>query len=90
MRNDTMKVYQGGDGERPDIPPVLLKRENVCALALMGGRTINIPDVANCHEYDLTGPARYDAMTGYHTQSMIAVPMQNRQRCRGEDMSIPR
>ena len=37
MRNDTMKVYQGGDGERPDIPPVLLKRENVCALALMGG-----------------------------------------------------
>ena len=85
MRNDTMKVYQGGDGERPDIPPVLLNRENVCALALIEGRTINIPDVANCHEYDLTGPARYDAMTGYHTQSMIAVPMQNR---RGEKLGV--
>lgn len=85
MRNHTIRVYQGGDGERPDIPPVPLSCENVCALALMEGRTINIPDVENCHEYDLTGPARYDAMTGYRTQSMIAVPMQNR---KGEKIGV--
>ena len=85
MRNDTLKVYEGGDGERPDIPPVQLSSENVCALALIEGRTINIPDVRNCHEYDLTGPTRYDAMTGYHTQSMLAVPMQNR---RGEKIGV--
>ena len=85
MRNDTLKVYQGGDGQRPDIPPVQLSSENVCALALIEGRTINIPDVRNCHEYDLTGPTRYDAMTGYHTQSMLAVPMQNR---RGEKIGV--
>ena len=54
MRNDTMKVYQGGDGERPDIPPVLLKRENVCALALMEGRTINISLFRRYLEYYLS------------------------------------
>lgn len=85
MRNNTMKVYQGGDGKRPDIPPVTLSRENVCALALMEGRTINIPDVRKCREYDLTGPVRYDAVTGYHTQSMLAVPMQNR---KGEKLGV--
>ena len=85
MRNHTLKTYQGGDGERPDILPVPLSCENVCALALMEGRTIHIPDVKNCLEYDLTGPARYDAMTGYHTQSMLAVPMQNR---KGEKLGV--
>lgn len=85
MRNQTMEVYSGGDGGILDIPPVPLSRENVCALALMDGRTVNIPDVKDCHEYDLTGPARYDAMTGYHTQSMLAVPMQNRQ---GEKLGV--
>ena len=85
MHNKTMGVCRGGDGRRPDIPPVALSRENVCALSLMEGRTINIPDVRKCHEYDLTGPVRYDAMTGYHTQSMLAVPMQNR---KGEKIGV--
>lgn len=85
MRNDTLKTYQGGDGKRPDIPPVSLSCENVCALALMENKTINIIDVTDCDEYDLTGPARYDAITGYHTQSMLAVPMQNR---KGEKIGV--
>lgn len=79
MRNNTMHTYSGGDGSDCGLPPVALNRESVCALALLEDKTIRVEDVWHCQEYDLTGPMRYDAMTGYHTQSMIVVPMRNRE-----------
>lgn len=79
MRNNTMNTYSGGDGSECGLPPVALNRESVCALALLDDETIRIEDVWNCQKYDLAGPMRYDAMTGYHTQSMIVVPMRNRE-----------
>ena len=79
MRNNTMNTYTGGDGSDCGLPPVQLNRESVCALALLDDKTIRVEDVWHCSEYDLTGPMRYDAMTGYHTQSMIVVPMRNRE-----------
>ncbi len=85
MRNDTMKAYSGGDGSAPDLPPVPLRRENVCALAFLENRTIRIKDVYTSKEADFSGPVRYDAITGYHTQSMLVVPMRNRE---GEKIGI--
>lgn len=85
MRNDTLKTYLGGDGIEPGLPPVLLSRENVCALALIEERTISIRDVKHCKDYDFSGPLRYDAITGYHTCSMLVVPMQNRE---GENIGV--
>lgn len=78
MRNDTLKTYSGGDGTLPDLPPVPMRPENVCAQALLEGRTIHVADVTYSPDYDFSGPARYDAMTGYHTRSMLAVPMRSR------------
>lgn len=85
MRNHTMQVYSGGDGKDPDMIPVPLKRENMCAMALLEGRTISVDDVKKNREYDFSGPIRYDALTGYHTQSMLAVPMRNRE---GEKLGV--
>lgn len=85
MRNDTMKTYQGGDGKDPGLPPVKLTRESVCALAILEDKTICIDDVRHCDEYDLSGPIRYDAMTGYYTCSMLVVPMKNRE---GEQIGV--
>lgn len=79
MRNDTLKTYAGGNGQKPDLPPVPLHRGNVCAMALLEDRTICIEDVKNNKEYDFSGPIRYDAMTGYNTRSMLVVPMRNRE-----------
>ncbi len=79
MRNNTMNTYSGGDGSDCGLPPVALNRESVCALSLLDDETIRIEDVWHCQKYDLTGPMRYDAITGYHTQSMIVVPMRNRE-----------
>ncbi|MEY8337735.1 HD domain-containing phosphohydrolase [Lachnospiraceae bacterium 62-35] len=85
MRNNTMKTYTGGDGGETNLPPVELERENVCALALIEGRTISIENVRNCKDYDFSGPIRYDEITGYHTESMLVVPMRNRQ---GEKIGV--
>lgn len=79
MRNDTLHTYSGGDGAGCGLPPVPLTRESVCALAVLDDKVLRIDDVYHCAEYDLTGPMRYDAMTGYHTQSMAVVPMRNRE-----------
>lgn len=78
MRNDVLHTYSGGDGKDPDLPPVPLTRENVCTFAFLENRTINIEDVYTCQEYDFSGPMHYDAITGYHTQSMLVVPMNSR------------
>ena len=85
MRNDTLNTYSGGHGPAPNLPPVPLSRENVCALALIENRVIRIQDVKNCREYDFSGPARYDAMTGYNTRSMLVAPMRNRE---GEQIGV--
>ena len=78
MRNDTLNTCSGGDGVLPDLPPVSMTPENVCARALLEGRTIHVADVTESPDYDFSGSARYDAMTGYRTRSMLAVPMRNR------------
>lgn len=85
MRNDTLNTYSGGDGTLPDLPPVPLTPENVCARALLESRTIHVADVTNSPDYDFSGSARYDAMTGYHTRSMLAVPMRSRS---GENLGV--
>lgn len=85
MRNRTLHTYDGRNGRDPDLPPVPLRRENVCALSLLEDRTICIDDVYHCTDYDFSGPIRYDNITGYHTQSMLVVPMRNRE---GEKLGV--
>ena len=38
---------------------------------------INIPRVYVNDAYDFSGPKKYDAITGYHTQTMMVVPMED-------------
>lgn len=85
MHTNSLGTHAGGDGKDPDLPPVPLSRENVCAFSLLENRTVRIEDVHASEEYDFSGPVRYDAMTGYHTQSMLVVPMTNRE---GEKLGV--
>ena len=85
MHTNSLGTHSGGDGKDPDLPPVPLRRENVCAFSFLEGRTIRVEDVHTSQEYDFSGPIRYDAITGYHTQSMLVVPMRNRE---GEKLGV--
>ena len=59
------------------LPPVELHEENVCAYAAIHRELVNIPDVYHSDRFDFSGPKRYDAMTGYRTESMLVVPLED-------------
>lgn len=78
MRTVSQNVCRGKDGEEiTDIPPVPFKEENVCAYTAIHRKVVNIEDVYNSDEFDFSGPKRYDAMTGFRTQSMLVIPVEN-------------
>ena len=78
MRTLSQNVCRGVDGEPiTDIPPVPFKEENVCAYTAIHRRVVNISDVYDSDEFDFSGPKRYDAMTGFRTQSMLVIPIEN-------------
>ena len=78
MRTLSQNVYRGVEGEPiTDIPPVPFKEENVCAYTAIHRKVINIEDVYDSEEFDFSGPKRYDAMTGFRTQSMLVIPVEN-------------
>lgn len=78
MKTLSMGVSRGVDGEPiDDIPPVPMKEENVCAYTAIHREIVNIPDVYNSDRFDFSGPRQYDAITGYHTQSQLVIPLEN-------------
>ncbi|MBR5880274.1 MAG: GAF domain-containing protein [Clostridia bacterium] len=77
MKTISMGVDKGKDREEIDLPPVALKLENVCAYAALKKELVNIPDVYHSSGFDFSGPVRYDKMTGYHTKSMLVIPMED-------------
>ncbi len=77
MRNNTMNVYQGGNGEPINMPPVKLEEQYVCAYCALHNETINVDDVYTNERFDWKGPREYDRMTGYRTRSMLVIPLEN-------------
>lgn len=62
-------------GSEDNLPPVPLDPRNVSAYVALTGEVVNIPDVYEAEGFDFSGPRRYDALTGYRSQSMLVVPV---------------
>ncbi len=78
LRNNTMNVYKGGNGEPIDsMPPVILNEKYVCAYSAIRKTTINVKNVYDDAQFDWQGPRKYDSISGYHTESMLVVPLIN-------------
>lgn len=77
IKNNTLNIYNGHQGEEIDFPPVPLKEENICAYSFMNRKVINISDVTNVDFFDFSGPQKYDSITGYKTISMLVIPLEN-------------
>lgn len=75
MKTLSKGIDFGSDGEEIQIPPVPLKKENVCAYAAINGEPLNIADVYESDLFDFSGPKKYDALNAYRTTSLIAIPM---------------
>lgn len=74
-QNDKLQIAVGGVHGKADIPPVPLNMDSVSGYVAVTGETLNIADVYAESEHHFEGPKNYDRMTGYHTRSMLVVPM---------------
>ena len=85
VRNDTLKIAMGGtSGVAINFPPVRLfgddgkpNMNNVASCAAVTGEVINIGDAYTSNEFDFSGTKRFDASTGYRSQSFLTVPLKN-------------
>ena len=88
MQNDTMNVRLGGTSGNPiTLPPVRLyaadgqeNHANVSSHVALAREVVNIEDVYCAEGFDFTGTRRYDEGTGYRSQSMLVIPMENHER----------
>lgn len=79
MKTLSMNVDKGKDGEEIDLPPVPVVPENICAYTVLQKAPLNIQNVYTNQDFDFSGPMRYDKLTGYHTQSMLTIPLLNQE-----------
>lgn len=86
VQNESMGIRHGGATSAPldasvfQPIPLYLRHEpqlqNVAAYVVHRRETVNIADVyADAGGFDFTGPRKFDASTGYRTQSMLVVPL---------------
>ena len=86
IRNDTLNIKMGGEGEPPpSLPPVALidaeggaNHKNVVSHAVHEQLTINIPDAYDESRFDFSGTKAFDQKTGYHSTSFLTVPLKPR------------
>jgi len=84
MQNDTMDVnIQRNSEEEFFLPPVLMQEDgvpnlnNVSAYCGNTGQVLNFADVYNVKGFDFSGTRKYDAATGYRSQSMLVLPLRD-------------
>lgn len=87
VRTDSLHIAFGGSSGQPtsgsfsDLPLYLAdgapNNNMVAAYAALSGKTINIADAYEAEGFDFSGTRRFDAHTGYRSQSFLTVPMKN-------------
>jgi len=82
--NKTLNIHWGGTtGHVIDIPAIPLykyqkpNKNALVSIAATSGKIINIVDAYQVQEYDVTAAKETDRRTGYHTQSVLTLPMNN-------------
>lgn len=85
VQNNTLKTRMGGTAGPITWPPVPLKKDgapnfsNVSSYTALTGEIVNIPDVYEAEGFDFSGTRKFDSGTGYRSQSMLVIPMKNKE-----------
>jgi HD-GYP domain-containing protein (c-di-GMP phosphodiesterase class II) len=84
VQNTSLNIRMGGTGGKITWPSVKLKNldgkpnhANVSAYAAITGQVVNISDVYHAEGFNFEGTRKFDAETGYRSESMLVVPMRN-------------
>ena len=73
--NHTLKQYGGLDGEKLNLPPVVYSESNASSYSGIHRCILNVSDVYKDENAIWMGPRKYDSITGYHTQSVLVIPL---------------
>lgn len=79
--NDTLKIHNNDINWKPlNIynEDTSLNLKNVAVVAAIKDKLINIPDVYKSEEFDFSGAMAFDKSQNYQTQSMLVLPMKNK------------
>ncbi|AMV72032.1 HD family phosphohydrolase [Desulfuromonas carbonis] len=85
VHTTSLRLHMGGSSGVPvNFPPVPLELADgspnlrmVVTRSVLEDRIINIPDAYADQEFDFSGTRAFDARTGYHSRSLLAVPMKD-------------
>ncbi len=84
VQNESLALNMNAAEGEMTWPPVPLthpdgspNHANVSAYVAITGRPVNISDVYATQNFNCEGPRLFDQKTGYHSQSMLVVPMRN-------------
>ncbi len=88
VHTTSLDLHLGGSSDTPvSFPPISLHNSDgspnskmVVTRAALQNCIINIPDAYANQEFDLSGTHAFDASTGYRSQSLLAVPMQDHEQ----------
>jgi HD-GYP domain-containing protein (c-di-GMP phosphodiesterase class II) len=87
VRTDSLNIAYGGTTGAPmstNLPDLTLYRDDgapnnslVAAYSAIHAETVNIADAYAAEGFDFSGTRKFDAITGYRSQSFLTVPMRN-------------
>lgn len=63
------------DSNEMSLSPITLNSNDICAVSASLKQTISIPDIYSDTTYDFSATKQIDEMTGYHSQSMLVLPL---------------
>lgn len=85
--NESMNIKLGGtSGKRVNFPPVPLYNDgkpnfsNVSSYSALTGEIVNIPNVYQAEGFDFSGMRSYDKNNGYRSESMLVIPLMNKDK----------
>lgn len=84
VRNDSLKINQGGSGADVSLAPITLRLEDgsenhhhVAAHTALTGAVVNIPDAYASELFDFSGTQAFDKLHGYRSVSFLTIPLMN-------------
>ena len=79
MITKSQNIKKGGNLEKINLPPLDINSSSVAAYCARTKRIINVADVYKDKEFNWEGPKKYDSITGYHTKSVLVLPLIDRE-----------
>jgi len=86
VRNTSLNFAMGGSTGQPvTLPPIPLydaqsgapNHHNISTHAALVRQAVNIPDAYTAEGFDFSGTRAYDQRTGYHSQSLLSIPLES-------------